>query len=592
MASQEKNCYIGVKGKKYGPLSEADILKLFTMKKINGSVKFARPGAKEWIPLSQAGIIPPEMLIDGDGLPPLPPDEDANEIAEAEVEIERKIEEAHAEIDAEAEREMAEIEKMYRVPMWKKIASALGTLGIIAAGIAFYVHYTSSLGVELPFVGGTSPVAASEDIADVFRITNLSFDSLGIGFSLFVENTSVATINAYGASNDFPLFQFNLTLFDEADGIIGSMIGMPPPSNFLPGQTIRISLASPTVFAFGNAVRGELFLREHFMTLTGGATRDHRSDTWVIDLTGSQPVFANAVVNDNAETVEQPPTHADEDLAHVTDELEDTVIVRGDDWLDLGVVHIPPTWDFDFSVDDSPLIVELFSENLLMDVWEIPFGSLDQMIEGRLSMADFNFDDGHIGFVIEYPENTVWVHEESWTAISIWHEGDMSLYQQNKDLLSAIARTLTHFQQMPATAQSTAPTPTPPSTTTPTPIPSNVVANDNWIDLGRVRIPPTWEYDFGGEWSTFILTLQANNTFMDIWDIPGSLDEVWDGSLSVTNFIFDDGEFGYEIVFPDYTIWVHELTWTAITFWHDGNTAFIQQNPDLFRTIARTLTRP
>ena len=72
MASQEKNCYIGVKGKKYGPLSEADILKLFNSKKINSDVNFARPGAKGWIPLSQSGIIPHKMLNVDDGLPPLP----------------------------------------------------------------------------------------------------------------------------------------------------------------------------------------------------------------------------------------------------------------------------------------------------------------------------------------------------------------------------------------------------------------------------------------------------------------------------------------------------------------------------------------
>ena len=71
MADQEKNCYLGINGKKYGPLSEADIHKLYAAKKINGDTKFARKGATEWIALSQSGIVT-SSVAQNDDLPPLP----------------------------------------------------------------------------------------------------------------------------------------------------------------------------------------------------------------------------------------------------------------------------------------------------------------------------------------------------------------------------------------------------------------------------------------------------------------------------------------------------------------------------------------
>lgn len=70
MAEKQKNCYLGISGKKYGPVSEDDIHKLYNDGKITGDTKFIRAGMKEWIALSESGII-----MDADGLPPLPQDD-------------------------------------------------------------------------------------------------------------------------------------------------------------------------------------------------------------------------------------------------------------------------------------------------------------------------------------------------------------------------------------------------------------------------------------------------------------------------------------------------------------------------------------
>jgi hypothetical protein len=80
MGSQEKNCYLGINGKKYGPVSEQDIQTLYAQKKITGDTKFARIGAKEWIPLSKSGVITSGAATD-DSLPPLPQDNKPNKPA-------------------------------------------------------------------------------------------------------------------------------------------------------------------------------------------------------------------------------------------------------------------------------------------------------------------------------------------------------------------------------------------------------------------------------------------------------------------------------------------------------------------------------
>ena len=70
MASTDKNCYLGIKGKKVGPVSEQDIQRLYAEKKIPSDIKFFRVGMKEWVPLSESGLI-----IIEDNIPPLPPEE-------------------------------------------------------------------------------------------------------------------------------------------------------------------------------------------------------------------------------------------------------------------------------------------------------------------------------------------------------------------------------------------------------------------------------------------------------------------------------------------------------------------------------------
>ena len=441
----QKNCYLGIKGKKYGPLSETEIIKLFDMKKINGDTKFARPGAKEWVSLSQAGVIPPEKL--DDGLPPLLPDDGTAEDERAMAEMERIAAETEREgprTKAESKKEKAkmeaeeaekdEIDEISRLPLWQKIAGAAGSLGLVAAGIAIFLHYAgpgaevsfsdgNPLGNDTALVSGNSQEAASGDIADIILVSSPELD--GRSFRFVAENTSdTAFANAVSATS-LPHFSFVMDVFDGSGVFLGEAAQLSL-GDLLPGRRANVSIAVPR----GDIARGELFLRETGMSGLEARTTDHRSDRWAVDFTGGQPVFANAQ-SAGGRTAEAPE--------------ESAAAATGGDWLDIGRVRIPPGWGHSFSFDASPLIVEAFGDGLSLEVSEIPFGSIDQLAEGRVSMSDFLFDDGHTGFVIEYPEAVMWVHERSWTSAMFRHGGDRELYLQNGGLLGAIAASLTDY---------------------------------------------------------------------------------------------------------------------------------------------------
>ncbi|GHV40030.1 hypothetical protein FACS189490_04600 [Clostridia bacterium] len=69
MDNETKNCYLGINGKKLGPLSERDIQTLLERGKITAETKFARVGDKQWTTVGKSGIIEAE---EKDVLPPLP----------------------------------------------------------------------------------------------------------------------------------------------------------------------------------------------------------------------------------------------------------------------------------------------------------------------------------------------------------------------------------------------------------------------------------------------------------------------------------------------------------------------------------------
>jgi len=65
MADQKQNCYLGINGKQHGPMSEADVQRMYDNGEITGKTKFICAGMTTWVNLSEMENF----------FPPLPPQE-------------------------------------------------------------------------------------------------------------------------------------------------------------------------------------------------------------------------------------------------------------------------------------------------------------------------------------------------------------------------------------------------------------------------------------------------------------------------------------------------------------------------------------
>jgi len=265
MAGQEKNCYLGINGKKHGPLSEQDIQELYDQNKINDSTQFYRKGMKAWVKLSDSGIIE-------DGIPDLDDDDDYEE--------------------APARRTMS-----------KKPFIALAFLPLVVVAIFLSINLFSSTGdapdpasrttpiIETPTNTPTqntptqSPstlqgtVRTQNDIADKIVISDIRFD--GYAVVMVVENKTDRILGEYGGAP--PVLR--LELYDSGGVLIEDMI-VASASGDAPGSRVRIT-THIGISEKRDAVTGRIVLLDN----------DERtsSEQWQLVISNDEIRFANTV---------------------------------------------------------------------------------------------------------------------------------------------------------------------------------------------------------------------------------------------------------------------------------------------------------
>jgi len=121
------------------------------------------------------------------------------------------------------------------------------------------------------------------------------------------------------------------------------------------------------------------------------------------------------------------------------------------DWLDLEIISIPPAFTYDIASPHNDLTIIASCPFVPSeDVWGathmwagyLKVESIESMVESSLSAKDFIFDDGHIGYMLEFNNEIWWVHGE-WMAMSFRHGGYRDFFEIHEDLILTIARTLT-----------------------------------------------------------------------------------------------------------------------------------------------------
>ena len=114
-------------------------------------------------------------------------------------------------------------------------------------------------------------------------------------------------------------------------------------------------------------------------------------------------------------------------------------------WIDLGEISIPPSWSYDRGGLHDDLIIsgEGVGGTISMLVGYPKAESVESEIERGLSTTRFLFDNGHVGFMVEFSNSIMWIRE-GWMLINFYHGGDRAIFVSNETLILRIARTLTN----------------------------------------------------------------------------------------------------------------------------------------------------
>ena len=136
-----------------------------------------------------------------------------------------------------------------------------------------------------------------------------------------------------------------------------------------------------------------------------------------------------------------------------------TQVIDTSNWITLdtvsGSISIPPTWSYEYGRADS---ISLNGEGVngtlfmwvseLTDLWGEYLERIEELLSDAISSQEFTFDDMHIGYMLEFPTHIRWVRYDYFMSLTLLHDGDMSIFTDNEDLILQIARTFVRFDSV------------------------------------------------------------------------------------------------------------------------------------------------
>jgi len=109
-------------------------------------------------------------------------------------------------------------------------------------------------------------------------------------------------------------------------------------------------------------------------------------------------------------------------------------------------VDIPVTWEWYMYDTGDPDSYFSISGEVEMSIWWSTLGDIAfyrGLEEFANSWEHFQFDDGNIGYMIEYDESIIWYRSEwGFIGIGLRHEGDRTIFTNNEDLILRIVRSV------------------------------------------------------------------------------------------------------------------------------------------------------
>ena len=112
-------------------------------------------------------------------------------------------------------------------------------------------------------------------------------------------------------------------------------------------------------------------------------------------------------------------------------------------WSNLGIVTIPSHWTYSIQIHDDLVIDgEGPSGSFMMWAGYLMGDSVEAEVESSLYSEPFEFDDGHIGYMLYFDNVISWLREDGMT-LHLYDFYDESVYENNTELVLKIARSLT-----------------------------------------------------------------------------------------------------------------------------------------------------
>ena len=226
--------------------------------------------------------------------------------------------------------------------------------------------------------------------------------------------------------------------------------------------------------------------------------------------------------------------------------------------------------------DGTHIDMNLFP--VYLDEWEFD----EWFLDSSNSWDRFMFADGHLGYMMMFDDRIVWVHFldsfRGGSQAHLWlnHDGDTSIFTDNENLITAIARTLTS---------------SPPDYTETAPAQQDQVTEWITVDTGSVSIdiPSTWSYEWCPSGAMDIFSDDGTIHIVLGYIIAGNPHEFIEQTPRQV-FRFDSGSEGY--MFEDYRsiMWITDYSLCCgVLFFHDGYHDVFTDPEELILRIARSL---
>ena len=254
--------------------------------------------------------------------------------------------------------------------------------------------------------------------------------------------------------------------------------------------------------------------------------------------------------NESAIHQEPEPTDVHTTDVHTTFSEAD---IDTSDWVTLdietGTISIPPTWEYEYGNWGSLNFngEGATSDTIFMGIGDITMGmdlvAFAEFVNAADSSQPFVFNDGFVGFILEYQTHMSWVRSDSYQGLNFTHGGARSHFVNNEDIITAIAKSFVTggFEESTPAETSEA------SSTQPT---EAIAAEDGSFQAAQQLIAElnahNWVVADFEEWSPGELGISIGSVFSitstEIVESPWAQWEDGDGYLVLVRFNTPSGE--------------------------------------------------